>query len=129
MLGAICKAIIGEFLPFIVSSLISFVQEAESGKKVLSFLTFLIIDCEASLANYIPFLDPFPENTIFKNLACKYNQIKYKSGKLSLKEEISLFLKSYKMMGKATITGLQHLCKHLKSRQTELLEILNSLKG
>ncbi|GFQ77962.1 serine-protein kinase ATM [Trichonephila clavata] len=124
------KEIIGEFLPFIVSSLISFAQESERGKKVLlSFLTFLIIDCEASLADYIPFLDPFPENTIFQNLACKYNQIKYKSGKLSLKEEIILFLKSYKMMGKATITGLQHLCNHLKSRQKELLEILNSLKG
>ncbi|GFS51471.1 hypothetical protein NPIL_219881, partial [Nephila pilipes] len=96
---------------------------------VLSFLSFLIIDCEVILAEYIPFLDPFPENTIFQNLADKYYEIKYKSGKLSLKEEIILFLESYKMMGKATVTGLQHLCNHLKTRQKELLDILNSLKG
>ncbi|GIY53666.1 serine-protein kinase ATM [Caerostris darwini] len=122
------QEIIGEFLPFIVSNLISFVEETECGKKVLSLLSFLIIDSEVYLAQYIPFLDPFPNNIMFQSIANKYNQIKYKSGKLSLEQEITLFLKSYKMMGKATVNGLQHLCRELKTRQTELLEMLNSIK-
>ncbi|KAF8778752.1 Serine-protein kinase ATM like protein [Argiope bruennichi] len=104
-------------------------RDTDSGRKAFSFLSYLIIDCEVHLADYIPYLDPFPDSEMFQSLSNKYNQIKYRSGKLSLKQEITLFLKSYKMMGKATITGLQHLCKQLKTRQPELLEILNSLKG
>ncbi|GIY77129.1 hypothetical protein CEXT_751331 [Caerostris extrusa] len=65
---------------------------------------------------------------MFQSIANKYNQIKYKSGKLSLEQEITLFLKSYKMIGKATVNGLQYLCRQLKTRQTELLEMLNSIK-
>ncbi|CAL1273891.1 unnamed protein product [Larinioides sclopetarius] len=123
------KEIIGDFLPFIISSMIPFVQDNDCGRKVFSLLSFLVIDCEVYLADYIPYLDPFPDSAIFQSLSDKYNQIKYRSGQLSLKQEITLFLKSYKMMGKATVTGLRHLYELLKTRQPELLQMLNALKG
>ncbi|KAG8185655.1 hypothetical protein JTE90_008926 [Oedothorax gibbosus] len=123
------KEIIGDFLPFIVSSLTPFVSETLSGQKVLSLLSFLIIENQENLAEYISTLDPFPQTKNYQNLYRAYNHVKYRIGILSLEQEIGLFLKSSKMMNKATIEGLKHLCSQLNSRKPELLEILNLLKG
>ncbi|XP_042907102.1 serine-protein kinase ATM isoform X1 [Parasteatoda tepidariorum] len=122
------KETIGEFLPFIVNCLTAFVNEGESGKKVLSLLSFLVIENSDNFYDYIPFLDPFPNNPVFENLTCKYKDIKYKNGSLSLEKEIIIFLKSCQMMGKGTVEGLQHLNEQLKLQQLGLLRMLNSLK-
>ncbi|XP_054719337.1 serine-protein kinase ATM-like [Uloborus diversus] len=125
------KEVIGEYLPFMISSLVPFVNDSERGQQVLSLISFLVIDCAPHFVEYIPYLDPFPDLVMFSSLVDKLHSIKYMNAQLPLEKEIKLFLVSGKMMGKHTPEGIKHLYVQLKSAKNvqEMKQMVNKLKN
>lgn len=95
--------------------------------QALSVLKVLITE---ALSSSIALLDPFPDSTKFKNLNKIYNQIKEKTRRSNLLEDIKRFLiVSSGSLPASRLEGLRYLRSQLGSRKDDLQVLLQNNKG
>lgn len=130
-----CSELIEKLLVRIVSILVPIARKTTKiGEFCMDLLNFLIVDNAYVLLRGIELLDPFPEETRFKNLFNVHYKVKYANQPLTLEQEIRQFLNTGKATGiyDCRTQGLKYLKKHLAERKDELKDLyqkLNESKG
>ncbi|CAO1305967.1 unnamed protein product [Diamesa serratosioi] len=121
----VCSEVVKPFLNYIVSSLTSVCKGKPTPlqRKSLATIKFLIVDQKSLLNDNIGYLDDFPNNDLFAELRHEQQEIKYKSGKFTLIQEIEHFL----LTDNRKIEGLVSLREHLGSKTEEFHLLFDDL--
>lgn len=121
---------LNQSLIMIVNDLISIARfENELSSHCIDLLKLLLIDNTGRFENIMQMLDPFPNDRKFRDFIETYNNIKYKNGSFTLKQEITNFLEAGNLVKNVDSReeGLKYLRKLLSERKSELKQIYDEL--
>ncbi|KAL2096545.1 hypothetical protein ACEWY4_008693 [Coilia grayii] len=126
---AFCADALESHLQVIVGTLTAQVTDQPAvSEQVLDLLRFLIVENpeNRALRAIIPLLEPFPDQPAFRELRAVQQQLKYRSGAFTLKQEIEHFLSvtSCDSLPRTRLEGLKDLQRLLRSHRTEMKTLL-----
>ncbi|XP_076138976.1 serine-protein kinase ATM [Alosa pseudoharengus] len=122
---AFCDDALESHLQVIVGTLTAQVTDQPAiSQQVLGLLRFLVVENpeNRALRAAIPLLEPFPDQPAFRELRAVQQQLKYRNGAFSLKQEIEHFLSvtSCDSLPRTRLEGLKDLQRLLRSQRPQM---------